>query len=283
MTPAPDPAYVAARRVLLDALQALTAHLDAIIVVGAQAIYLRTGTAGIGVAPLTTDADLAFDPASLAERPQLESMMAKAGFQRAVGAAGAWTTTTIINGRPVTVPVDLMVPTGAAPPGSGRRSVSLTGHDPGATRQAAGLEAVLIDNGTMRIGSLEPSDTRTSEVRTAGPTALIIAKLHKIAERIAAGRAHRVDAKDAADVYRLILTTPADTVIDALRLLIANDRSASATRYGLEQLTELFGARLRSGVQLAVQALDPAVPPARVEAVCAAFVRHIQAAELNQP
>lgn len=279
--PTLDPAYVAARRVLLDAVQALAAHRDAIVLVGAQAIYLHTGAADVAVAPLTTDADLALDPARLADRPELEVMMTNAGFQRDPRAAGSWTTTTVVGGQPMMVPVDLMVPTTAAPAGSGRRSVNLPGHDPMAARQAAGLEAALIDNDTMRIGALEDSDTRAFDIRVAGPTALLIAKLHKIAERVTAGRQHRVSPKDAADVYRLMLATPTDTAIAVLRLLLVDDQSAAATRYGLDQLTELFGARLRPGVQLAVQALDPAVPQARVEAVCAAFVRDIRAVQLE--
>lgn len=48
-----DPLYVEARRVLLDALEALSAHGDAIIVAGAQAVYLRTGDAPPGVAEHT--------------------------------------------------------------------------------------------------------------------------------------------------------------------------------------------------------------------------------------
>jgi hypothetical protein len=50
-----DPRYVAARRVLLDALDALRPHRNALVVVGAQAIYLRTGAGDIGIAPYTTD------------------------------------------------------------------------------------------------------------------------------------------------------------------------------------------------------------------------------------
>ena len=40
-----DELYVIARRVLLDALEALGPHRDATILVGAQAIYLHTGDA----------------------------------------------------------------------------------------------------------------------------------------------------------------------------------------------------------------------------------------------
>ena len=43
----PDPQYVRARCVLLDAADALAAHLDSVVLVGAQAVYLHTGEAGV--------------------------------------------------------------------------------------------------------------------------------------------------------------------------------------------------------------------------------------------
>ena len=39
----PDPQYVRARCVLLNAADALAAHLDSVVLVGAQAVYLHTG------------------------------------------------------------------------------------------------------------------------------------------------------------------------------------------------------------------------------------------------
>jgi len=53
MPGAPDSEYVAARRVLLDALEALRAHLDALVLVGAQAIYLHTGAIDLALAEAT--------------------------------------------------------------------------------------------------------------------------------------------------------------------------------------------------------------------------------------
>ncbi len=50
--------YVEARRVLLDALTALTPHLDALVLVGAQAVYLRTQGRIESYQPFTTDADV---------------------------------------------------------------------------------------------------------------------------------------------------------------------------------------------------------------------------------
>src|SRR5436305_15296496 len=75
-----DPQYVAARRVLLDALEALAEHKQAIIVAGAQAIYLRTDDGEIGIAPYTTDGDLAIDPALPRCEPQLDAAMRAAPF-----------------------------------------------------------------------------------------------------------------------------------------------------------------------------------------------------------
>lgn len=70
-SPALDPLYVAARRVLLDALTLLAPHGDAVIVVGAQAVYLRTaeGDVGITIAPYTTDGDIALNPERLGGVP----------------------------------------------------------------------------------------------------------------------------------------------------------------------------------------------------------------------
>lgn len=62
-----DELYVLARRVLLDALEALGEHRHAAILVGAQAIYMHTGDAELGVAEHTTNADLALDPVLLVD------------------------------------------------------------------------------------------------------------------------------------------------------------------------------------------------------------------------
>jgi hypothetical protein len=46
-----DALYISARAVLLDAFEALAGQLDAVIVVGAQAVYLRSGEGDLLVAP----------------------------------------------------------------------------------------------------------------------------------------------------------------------------------------------------------------------------------------
>jgi hypothetical protein len=269
MTDSLDTQYVAARRTLLDVLVALTPHASALIVVGAHAVYAQTGDAGIKLAPFTTDADLAVNPELLGERPELDRLLAEAGFRRELDKPGSWFATTA-EGKPI--PIDLMVPAAVAP-GAGRRSVPLRGHDKMATRRAVGLEPALIDNDLMLLTALDPADTRTVTVRVAGPTALLIAKAHKLHDRDNEPTARRLSQKDAADVFRLMRTVEARVFTAMVTLLLADERTQEATGAGLAYLDELFGAPARPGVRMAVDALETAVPANQVEAVVAAFIR----------
>ena len=68
--PGASGAYIAARCALLDALDALSDHLDALVLVGAQAIYIHTGEADVlAVATHTKDGDLAVNPEHAWRRP----------------------------------------------------------------------------------------------------------------------------------------------------------------------------------------------------------------------
>ena len=55
----------------------------------------------------------------------------------------------------------------------------------------------MIDHRLWRLGSLDADDQRAFEIRVAGPAALIVAKLHKLAERTQEPGARRVKDKDA--------------------------------------------------------------------------------------
>ena len=48
-----DRIYIRARRVLLDALDALGDQRQAVILVGAQAVYFRVGEADFSISPYT--------------------------------------------------------------------------------------------------------------------------------------------------------------------------------------------------------------------------------------
>lgn len=269
-----DPRYVAARRVLLDALLALQQHADALVIAGAQAVYLHTGDGDLAVAPFTTDADLAVDPAQLAPSPLIETAMTAAGFQLARYGGyvepGIWTAEVDVAGEPLLVPVDLIVPEAVAT-GGGRRGARLGVHGRRAARRTIGLEASLVDHAPMTIPTLEAADRRSICANVAGPAALLVAKAHKIHDRVERGRPDRVVDKDAGDVLRLMQTTNPTAVGITLARLAAHPMAGPASAAALEHLEALFGRRGRPGIEMATNAMRLAVPAARVEAICIAY------------
>lgn len=109
-----DDLWVAARRVLLDALDALGPHRGAVTLVGAQAVYLRVGDADIAVAPSTTDGDLVLNPKDLGAAPPLERLMRAADFERRLGQdgrpqVGIWVRTVNVS-KDAHVAVDVLMP-----------------------------------------------------------------------------------------------------------------------------------------------------------------------------
>ncbi|MGJ6979882.1 GSU2403 family nucleotidyltransferase fold protein [Aestuariimicrobium soli] len=226
-------AVTLARMGLLDALEALERHLGALVVIGAQAVYLHTGATQIALAEFTTDGDIAVDPSLLSSDPLMEGAMTAAGFtpDPRGSAVGSWIS-------PRGVPVDLMVPEALA--GSGRRGVRVPPHSRRSMRRARGIEASMVDNSPMVIGSLEPSrDGRAFEVSVAGPAALLVAKLHKLHDRV--DSPSRRDNKDAHDVYRLLQAIETPTLAASLESLLHTHVSEAVTREALVHLRQLFG------------------------------------------
>lgn len=162
MPGAPDPLYVAARCALLDALEAMRAHLDSVIVVGAQAVYIHTGEAELAVAPYTTDSDLALDPTLLGPKPLIEDLLTSAHFRPSASDVGAWTKEMLVDGYPRQMVVDLLVPQSIG--GAGRRAARIAPHGKRVARKVAGLEGILIDKDIHEIASLDTTDTRTHRV-----------------------------------------------------------------------------------------------------------------------
>jgi hypothetical protein len=246
-----DELYVMARRVLLDALDALGQHHDAIVLVGAQAVYLRVGDADFAVTPYTTDGDLVIDPAVLAEIPPLERALLDAGFHpKTKDSVGVWLTTRKTSQQvDANVAIDLLVPVSVSP-GTGRRAGRLPGHDSRAARIVRGLDGALVDADVMKLSALEEADARKIDVRVAGPAALVVAKVHKIDDR---KDSDRQSDKDALDVLRLLRGTETDELVARWAKLLDDKRSADAAQRGRELLEEQFARRQNVGVQMAIR------------------------------
>lgn len=276
MTGAADPLYAAARKALLDALEAFGDQRSAVVLVGAQAIYLHTGEAAVAVAPYTTDADLAVDPAMLRTDPRLDDAMRAAHFHQG-NQPGSWIVERQVRGEPVTIPVDLLVPEAVA--GPGRRSARLDGHGDRTARRAKGLEAALIDNGPMIIAALEPQDLdrddRVFEIRVAGPTALLVAKLHKLADRAREARGDRIDDKDALDLFRLLQAIPTEVLASTLTRLLEAPVTSDVTTEALEILRELFALPRSIGCAMVVRATEGLEDPETIARSCSILARAV--------
>lgn len=247
--------YVEARRVLLDALVALRPHADAVILIGAQAVYLRTADRMPTYQAFTTDADLAIDPGQLAATPPLEDALAAAGFNYS-GEPGIWTKRVqrpSFDGH-LDIPVDLIVPKRIASEAGSRGARLPGGHGKYSARKTEGVEGALIDHSLLEIAGLEAGDPRRVNVMVAGPTALTVAKAHKLGERL--DTPHRLQAKDAGDVYRLFDATSIDHMAVTAKRLLADERSASTVLKALDYLRQLFATPRSPGTQLATQALS---------------------------
>ena len=133
---------VRTRATLLDALEGLAEHRRSVVVIGAQAVYFRTGSASVALPESTKDSDLAIDPRNLVGDPHIEVAMIAAGFvlDPTKKQPGAWI-------KPETgIPVDLMVPAALAGPGGATaRAARLPPHDRRALRRAQGLEGTVVD------------------------------------------------------------------------------------------------------------------------------------------
>jgi len=177
-----DPQVVSARRALLDALEALGTQRDAVILVGAQAIYLHTGGAGVALAEFTTDADLAVDPTKLRADPLVQDSMMAGGFtpDPDVSALGTWRSRDGI-------PVDLLVPDAVA--GRGRRSAKVPPHDERAMRRAVGLEAGSSTFNTQKLRRSSPPIRAGSPSRLPGPPR----SLSPSSTRSRSGSTHQLD------------------------------------------------------------------------------------------
>src|SRR5439155_13892652 len=96
-------------RGLLDALDALGEQRDAVVLVGAQAIYLHTGDTDLAVPAFTTDGDLAIEPARLKPQPKLAEAMERAHFRPGIQ-PGRWYCELSEPGVLTSIPDDLMDP-----------------------------------------------------------------------------------------------------------------------------------------------------------------------------
>jgi hypothetical protein len=258
------PEYVEARRVLLDAIDALGIHRRNVILVGAQAVYHHVGAGDLRVAVVTTDGDLALDTRDLADVPDIGASLRAAGFVPGAN-PGHW----IGRGD---VAVDIMVvPSQSNVSKPTARAARIPLHDRQTARITPGLEPALVDNAAITIDALDQSDARRFELRVAGPAALLVAKLVKIGERLQhrETRPDRPKEKDALDAFRLLRSITTDDLIKGLRIHLADSEAEPVTTAALGLLRREGRTVTAALPQLAATASldDPTVAPSFAELV----------------
>ncbi|SCX05914.1 hypothetical protein [Candidatus Aquiluna sp. UB-MaderosW2red] len=232
---------VVARRTLLGALETLPPHLDSLILVGAQAVYLNSNHIELPLAPATSDADIAFDTRSLEVIPEIGKLLKQAGYLENALAAknpGHW-----INAEGV--PLDLFQPRIISTRGVKSRSANLGPPDQDPLRIIDGLNSALVDNSVLTVNSFETQDIRSFEIKVAGPAALIIVKTAKISDRLR-GSDHTLISKDAHDVYRPPLAKETQLRGQPGQHLREDRQWGFATQLFLRHISKLIGPRTRS-------------------------------------
>ena len=228
-----DANYIRARSGLLDALGALGPLREAAVLVGAQAIYeyTRDHAGDYAVSPFTFDADLALIPELLVDDPRVIDAMQNAGY--------ILTDQLGIYRRDDGVRVDLLVPEAVG--GRIGRGAGLGVHGNRAARQVRGLEGALVSRRPMTVRALVAEEDRAYEINVAGAAALLVAKVHKLLDRVSAVDNRRINSKDAFDVFRLLQAVDPVDLIDEVNLLAAAQVSAEVTAEAMAGFRDLFG------------------------------------------
>ena len=154
--------------------------------------------------------------------------------------------------------------------GPGTRGARLGAHGNRAARRAKGLEGALVDRERSVVTALDRSDTRAVEMWIAGPGALLVSKVHKIAERV--DQKDRVRDKDALDILRLLRAIDTDALAGRLALLRESSLAGAVTNEAIALLPRLFGDPSAEGVAMAVRAAGDQEEPATIAASLVALV-----------
>ena len=112
------------------------------------------------------------------------------------------------------------------------------------------LKGLLVNRRPMTLGALEPGDPRTYEINVAGPAALLVAKIHKLADRINVDDVRRLSNKDAFDIFRLL---QAVELVEEISLLADDLTAAEVTAEAIARFSELFGTPTAAGTQLVAE------------------------------
>jgi hypothetical protein len=231
------------RRLLIQTIQALQPFQNALTIVGAHAVHVwATDAWGAIDMQATRDADIAINPVFVSDEPKvlelLEGINISPALKDRPGIYGFdserdfdWAARTT---------VDLIVPETYA--GKGRRSAHIPGQNRATTR-AVGLELALWDRHLIKLSTFD-DPTILVDTYVSGPAALLIAKSHKIHERLLAitSRPDRLRPKDSGDVALLMMVSDAKEIAQTMATECAlHPEISEVVCSGATWLIEMYG------------------------------------------
>lgn len=233
------------RRLLITTIVALGEYADAVTVVGAHAVHLcvqkKWGPVDM---ESTRDGDLAINPVLIAQDPKIMEIMAEIGLEPArperPGIYGYVSERGLSWDQRTTV--DLLVPETYA--GSKGRSARIPGQK-SATTRAYGLELAIHDRTLTRISTTDGEPELSVDVHVAGPAALLIAKAHKVSERLAdvEKRPDRLRPKDSGDIALLMMVTVGAEMAESMMKHVAERPEIRAVVHdGAHYLVDMYSA-----------------------------------------
>jgi hypothetical protein len=233
------------RRLLITTIVALGGHADAMTVLGAHAVHVwvqkKWGPIDM---ESTRDGDLAINPVLIAEDPKIMEIMAEIGLEPArperPGIYGYVSERGLPWNQRTTV--DLLVPETYA--GSKGRAARIPGQK-SATIRAYGLELAIHDRTLTRISTTDGEPELSVDVHVAGPAPLLIAKAHKVSERLAdvEKRPDRLRPKDSGDIALLMMVTDGGEMAESMmKHVVQSPEIRAVVHDGAQYLVDMYTA-----------------------------------------
>jgi hypothetical protein len=264
------------RRALISVVsEILAAHWDALTLVGAHAVMLRTEGLALSQGA-TGDGDLGITPQLTSDVPAIGELMGAAGFEaRSPVRPGLWGRgkRTLPDGRIVfDEQIDLITGSGLAGKlRSQQRSVPnlIDSHGKMSVGNSPGLELAAYDRNVMVLVDLVDPN-RTAEVNVAGLAALMCAKAFKLGERLADG-GRRLRDKDAGDLLRLMKSSVPAGIAATLDTYAEHELIGASVIAGRAYLVKVLASPVIR--QMAKNSYEGEIDPIEVETdfeLCAA-------------
>jgi len=269
------------RKLLIDTIRALADFGDAMTVVGAHAVHVWVqDVLGPVDMQATRDADVAVNPVFVTPNPKLLDIMQRIGVTPALpdrpGVYGYADESSLPLGERTTI--DLIVPEAYA--GSGRRAARIAGQQHAASR-AVGLELAVWDRHRRTLTAIDDPTTKV-EAWVAGPAALLVAKAHKVHERLeqVATRPDRLRPKDSGDVGLLMMVSNAD---DVAKVMITQSTEhpeiepvvSQAARWLIEMYSDATSILRRHAADALADRFDSTQVDSVIEGWVAKFSAHV--------